>query len=274
MVTKQFWHTLILACCCILSLSARDGARDVVLTARDLGHTAFHEAVVAADLYKHAKKKPGEDGSMAPFTVFVPTNKAFAALKGVDAKTKKGLITFHVVPGQEVKQLSDIDADGVPTVGEQLLQFDGTTVGLEDSDVRAKVIGGPIAGNNGVIYVIDTVLMPAGMNVPTSVQPAKAKNVAPLTKKADVVQQLQQAHAALTPLPAPRPELQPRAMTAPRPTPHDPSGVTNEQVLNAVTQLTQSVQLLIHVIQQQQTPDLSSQPVHTAAPGVQNVVVQ
>ncbi len=102
-----------------------------------------------------------------PFTVFAPTDEAFAkiAKKDLDAllKDKKKLtavLTYHVVAGKvmaaDVVQLKD--GAKVKTVeGHEL------TVGLKDGKVMvdgANVVKTDIEASNGVIHVIDSVIMP------------------------------------------------------------------------------------------------------------------
>ena len=102
-----------------------------------------------------------------PFTVFAPTDEAFAkiAKKDLDAllKDKKKLtavLTYHVVSGSvmaaDVMKMKD--GSKVKTVeGREL------TLGLKDGKVMvdgANVVKTDIAASNGVIHVIDTVIMP------------------------------------------------------------------------------------------------------------------
>ena len=196
---------------------------DVVLTAQKEGYTAFHDAVMQAGLYDHAKKKRDEDGSLAPFTVFVPTNEAFDAIKSLDEKTKKKLITLHVLPHAEVKKPDEEMKTGLPTVGEKLLFASDNKVFIDESETKATVVKGPLSADNGLVYVIDTVLLPAGVTVPKQVeQPKKTEE----TKPAEHTKQTEEKTAL--------------------------SEKTAETLTSAVTQLTQSIQLLIHVIQQAQ----------------------
>lgn len=240
-------NTLFLLCILTTTVAS---ARDVVLTAQQLGHTTFHDAVHAADLYKHAKKQAGTDGSLAPFTVFVPTNKAFREANITDPAVKKRVITYHVVPGQEITDVRSIGSDGVPTVGEELLQSNGLTVGLEESSVRANIVQGPIKADNGVVYVVDKVITPADMQ----------------GAKPDVTQRKE----AVVSQPATHPVTPGAQSTHSAPSPQ--TTVTNEQIMQSVTQLTQSIQLLIHVIQQKTIPQ-AHQPT-SVVPGVRNVVVR
>ena len=99
-----------------------------------------------------------------PFTVFAPTNEAFAALPaGVLDKlllpenkdTLAKILTYHVVPGQVLA--ADVTDGDVATVEGQAVTLstaDGVTVN------GAKVITADVMGSNGVIHVIDAVILP------------------------------------------------------------------------------------------------------------------
>lgn len=99
-----------------------------------------------------------------PFTVFAPTEAAFAALpEGLLAKlllpeniaVLTAILTYHVVPGMVMS--TDITAGDVATV-------EGSTVALTtDMGVMvngATVIAADVAASNGVIHVIDAVIVP------------------------------------------------------------------------------------------------------------------
>jgi uncharacterized surface protein with fasciclin (FAS1) repeats len=98
-----------------------------------------------------------------PFTVFAPTDAAFAkipadqlnALLADKAKLTK-VLTYHVVPG---KVTSDQVRSGeVATVEGQSLRIDASAGSVKVND--AKVIKTDIMATNGVIHVIDTVVLP------------------------------------------------------------------------------------------------------------------
>ena len=122
-------------------------------------HTTLVAAVTAAGL--------GETLSGAgPFTVFAPTNAAFAALPAgavdgllkPEAKAKlTGVLTYHVVSGA-VKAADLKDGQKIKTVqGEEL------TVAVKDGKVTingANVTIADVVSSNGVTHVIDAVLMP------------------------------------------------------------------------------------------------------------------
>jgi uncharacterized surface protein with fasciclin (FAS1) repeats len=98
-----------------------------------------------------------------PYTVFAPTDEAFAKVPaatldalGKDPAKLKAVLTYHVVPGKVMA--ADVRPGQVKTVeGEDI------TVTTSGSDVMvndAKVVKTDIAASNGVIHVIDTVLVP------------------------------------------------------------------------------------------------------------------
>jgi len=100
-----------------------------------------------------------------PFTIFAPTNAAFAKLpKGtVDDLLKPenkakltAILTYHVVAGK-------VMAADVKTMMAKTVQGSELNVKVADSGVTvdgAKVVKTDLVGSNGVIHVIDTVLMP------------------------------------------------------------------------------------------------------------------
>ncbi len=105
--------------------------------------------------------------SKGPFTVFAPTEEAFAKLPKatVDAllKDKKALaevLTYHVVPGRVLA------ADVVKMNGKSAKTVQGQKVKVKVKDGtvminKSKVVQTDIMTSNGVIHVIDTVLIPA-----------------------------------------------------------------------------------------------------------------
>jgi uncharacterized surface protein with fasciclin (FAS1) repeats len=122
-------------------------------------HTTLVAAVKAAGL---AETLSGA----GPFTVFAPTNEAFAKLPAgaVDGLLKPeskaaltGVLTYHVVAGA-VRAADLKDGQKIKTVqGEEL------TVGVKDGKVTingANVTIADVVSSNGVTHVIDAVLMP------------------------------------------------------------------------------------------------------------------
>ncbi len=130
---------------------------DIVDTAVSAGQfNTLVKAVQAAGLVDTLKGK-------GPLTVFAPTDEAFAKLPAgtVEAllKDKEKLarvLTYHVVPGRVTA--SQVRPGEVKTVQGQALKVrtDGDTVTVDD----ARVIKADVMASNGVIHVIDTVVLP------------------------------------------------------------------------------------------------------------------
>ncbi|MFC4974966.1 fasciclin domain-containing protein [Halomonas beimenensis] len=133
---------------------------DIVDTAVEAGQfETLVAAVQAADLVETLK---GE----GPFTVFAPTDEAFAALpEGTvedllmpeNQDTLRAVLTYHVVPGKIMAE-DAMAADSATTVQGQDLTI--TTMDGQVMIDDATVIQADIEASNGVIHVIDSVLMP------------------------------------------------------------------------------------------------------------------
>lgn len=131
--------------------------KDIVDTAVAAGDfKSLAQALTAADLVKTLK------GS-GPFTVFAPTDAAFAKIPKdqLDAllkdKAKLGaVLTYHVVPGKVMAK--DVKPGAVKTVqgGSLTVKTDGGKVTVDG----ATVVKTDIVASNGVIHVIDTVVLP------------------------------------------------------------------------------------------------------------------
>jgi uncharacterized surface protein with fasciclin (FAS1) repeats len=132
-------------------------AADIVDTAKSAGSfNTLVTAVQAAGLVETLK------GS-GPFTVFAPTDEAFAkipkdqldALLNDKAALTK-VLTYHVVPGKVMAK--DVKAGEVKTVeGSSLtVTTNGGKVGIDN----ASVVKADIVADNGVIHVIDSVILP------------------------------------------------------------------------------------------------------------------
>ncbi len=117
-------------------------------------------AVQAADLVE-TLKSPG------PFTVFAPTDEAFAKLPEGTVETLLkpenkdqlvAVLTYHVVPGAVMStDLAGKKLDA-KTVQGQTIAVDATGSGVKIND--ANVVAADVAATNGVIHVIDTVILP------------------------------------------------------------------------------------------------------------------
>jgi uncharacterized surface protein with fasciclin (FAS1) repeats len=136
------------------ALSAQ--AKDIVDTAvADGNFKTLATALQAAGLVD-TLKGPG------PFTVFAPTDAAFAKVPKADLdallKDKAKLtavLTYHVVPGKVMA--ADVKAGKVKTVqGSELTVATSGGVTVDN----AKVVKADVVADNGVIHVIDTVVIP------------------------------------------------------------------------------------------------------------------
>ncbi len=144
----------------IASVSTVAISKDLVDTAADAGSfSTLVAAVQAADLVETLK---GE----GPYTVLAPTDEAFAKLpegtlesllKPENKQQLVDILTYHVVPGkvtaEQVMGLSEAET------------VNGQSVSISSSDDVVKiddatVVQADVMADNGVIHVIDTVLMP------------------------------------------------------------------------------------------------------------------
>ena len=128
-------------------------------------HTTLVAAVKAAGLVETLASK-------GPFTVFAPTNAAFGKLpagtvetlvKPESKATLTKILTYHVVPGK-LNAADLTDGRKLTTVeGEALtVKLDGKKVWLIDAKGgKSSVTIADVNQSNGVIHVVDTVLMPA-----------------------------------------------------------------------------------------------------------------
>jgi len=142
--------------------SARAAEQDIVDTAVGAGQFKTLAAALGGAGLVGTLKGAG------PFTVFAPTDAAFAKLPAGTVETLlkpenkdklTAILTYHVVPGRvmaaDVGKLKE-----AKTVNGKML-----TVSAKGSDVMindAKVTATDIAATNGVIHVVDTVILPAG----------------------------------------------------------------------------------------------------------------
>ncbi len=103
-----------------------------------------------------------------PFTVFAPTNEAFAALpKGTVEKLLKPenrdllrkVLTYHVVAGDVMAK--DLRSGKVKTVQGSAVSVDVRKQGISIN--KSNVVKADIDANNGVVHVIDRVLLPPGL---------------------------------------------------------------------------------------------------------------
>ena len=138
------------------------GSTDIVDTAVAAGSfKTLASALTAAGLVDTLKG----DG---PFTVFAPTDEAFAKVPKdtldkllADNAALTKVLTYHVVPGKVAA--ADVKAGPVMTVegSNATVTVDGGTVKIDD----ANVVQTDVMASNGVIHVIDTVLIPPDLTL-------------------------------------------------------------------------------------------------------------
>ena len=143
--------------------TAMNGQTVVDIAAGNRDFSTLVAAVKAAGL-------AGTLSGSGPFTVFAPTNEAFKQLPAATLKnllkpqnkeTLAGILTYHVVPGEVMA--ADVKPGKVKTVNgaDFTVNTDNGTVTITDARGNtAKVVKTDVAGSNGVIHVIDHVLLP------------------------------------------------------------------------------------------------------------------
>jgi uncharacterized surface protein with fasciclin (FAS1) repeats len=141
---------------------------DIVDTAVAAGDfTVLVAAVQAAGLEDTLR-------SEGPFTVFAPTDEAFAALPAGTVDTLLAdpagdltdILTYHVVPGAvAAADVVGLDGEAVTTVNGATFTIevadDGSVTLTDGAGNEAAVVATDVQANNGVIHVIDGVLLPA-----------------------------------------------------------------------------------------------------------------
>lgn len=144
------------ACAGMKEMTSPKANKDIVDTAVAAG--SFKTLVTAVQAAGLVDTLKGE----GPFTVFAPTDEAFAKIPKdqlnallADKAMLTKVLTYHVVAGKVMA--ADVKAGMVPTVAGQSIEVK-TNYGVMIND--AKVVKTDIVASNGVIHVIDTVLMP------------------------------------------------------------------------------------------------------------------
>ena len=135
---------------------------DIVDTAASAGSFNTLIAAVKAAGLVHTLKSPG------PFTVFAPTDEAFAALpagtvenllKPENKDQLVAVLTYHVVPAKVASADIAGKKAAVLTVQGERLSVDARKGVKVDN---AMVVAADVAASNGVIHVINKVLLPSG----------------------------------------------------------------------------------------------------------------
>ena len=143
------------------NVAAQD-KKDIVDTAVAAGSfKTLAAALTAADLVTTLK-------GAGPFTVFAPTDEAFAKLpagtvemllKPENKAKLQRILTYHVVPGKVMA------ADVTKMTTAKAVSGDSLAITVHDGMVmadKARIVKADVAASNGVIHVIDSVLMPKG----------------------------------------------------------------------------------------------------------------
>ncbi len=152
-------RALAAAALLIPALHANAQTKDIVDTAVAAGSFKTLVAAVEAAGLVETLKGPG------PFTVFAPTDEAFAKLPPgtVDSLLKPenkeklvAILTYHVVPGK-------VMAADVKPMNAKTVNGEEAKIAVADGKVtidKANVVKTDIVASNGVIHVIDAVIMP------------------------------------------------------------------------------------------------------------------
>ena len=156
----------------VAPLSVRAADKDIVTTAVEAGSFKTLAAALTAGGLVETLQGPG------PFTVFAPTDEAFAKLPAGTLETllkpeNKGLLvgilTYHVVPGQVLA------ADVVKLKAAGTVNGQRVDIAVKDGSVKvddANVVKTDIQCSNGVIHVIDAVILPSTKNIPATADAA------------------------------------------------------------------------------------------------------
>lgn len=149
----------VLALVPLMMARAEEKGKDIVDTAVAAKFETLVAAVKAAGLVETLKGK-------GPFTVFAPTDEAFkklpegtleSLLKPENKKKLAEILTYHVVPGKVLA------ADVVKLKSAKTVQGSEVKIKVEGGSVMvdgAKVIKTDVMTTNGVIHVIDAVILP------------------------------------------------------------------------------------------------------------------
>lgn len=168
---KSFLRTAIAAVTVFIAVSAANAQTIVDAAVGSKDHTTLVAALKAANLVETLQGK-------GPFTVFAPVNDAFAKLpagtvefllKPENSKMLSAVLTYHVVAGNfdaatVVKAIQDGKGTatfttvlGAPLTGSIV---DGKVVLTDGKGNKSTVVAADVKGSNGVIHVIDGVLLP------------------------------------------------------------------------------------------------------------------
>ncbi|MCZ2475911.1 fasciclin domain-containing protein [Aquirufa ecclesiirivi] len=169
MTFKRFALTLVTVASIVFSVNAQKTIVDIAVGSKD--HSTLVAALKAADLVSTLQ-------GAGPFTVFAPTNAAFAKLpagtvdnllKAENKATLAKILTYHVIAGNftaatVLKAIADAKGKlSLKTVsGANLLASlkDGKVILTDEKGGISTIVATDLAAGNGVIHVIDTVVLP------------------------------------------------------------------------------------------------------------------
>jgi uncharacterized surface protein with fasciclin (FAS1) repeats len=141
-------------------MSSENHSKDIVETAVAAG--SFKTLVAAVQAAGLVETLKGE----GPFTVFAPTDEAFAKLpagtveellKPENRAKLQGILTYHVIPGRLLAE------DVVGLRSAKTAQGQEVTISLKGGEAmvdNARIVQTDIVASNGVIHVIDSVILP------------------------------------------------------------------------------------------------------------------
>lgn len=176
----SWWRWLATVCVAGVLSACGSGSDDseptvVGVAQGDPRFSVLAEAVAAADL-------AGTLSGPGPFTVFAPTNDAFTALLAELGVSKQQLLTdkallrtvlqYHVL-GAQVPKASVPAGKAITTLQGGVFKIDSTAGGLVVTDGRnrqAKILATDVMASNGVVHVIDKVLLPANKTLVATAQ--------------------------------------------------------------------------------------------------------
>ncbi|XLS28177.1 fasciclin domain-containing protein [Flavobacteriaceae bacterium M23B6Z8] len=140
-----------------------------------------------------------------PFTVFAPTNQAFAnlltfldatSLDDIDDATLQTVLDYHVIPGDNIREADLVDGATETTFEGSSIEFDldGGAKIIDGSDMAADIVATNVQTENGVIHAINKVLLPE--SVFDAVNPTIAGFVAMNANYSSLLAALQRAELA------------------------------------------------------------------------------
>ena len=186
MKTPHLALGMVVLATAVLPAAAKTTELDIIETASQAGQFETLIAAVQAGGLEETLRQPG------PFTVFAPSDAAFAKLPAgtVESLLKPenrdqlvGVLTYHVVPGN-VPASQVVTSTGAPTANGQMINFGRNPAGQVTVD-GAQIVRTDIRCKNGVIHVIDAVILPSSDNlVVTADRAGKFKTLLAAAKSA------------------------------------------------------------------------------------------